>query len=81
MMCLKSPAEPKAKKRLNSVRKMVYLEAEEDSEEIIKQADTEGTIMLEGYKYDQGREELITAIVDLIGTESPTEKIQREVEI
>lgn len=75
MMRLISPEKSKAKDRLNIVGLMIYLEANEEAKETIKQSKTVGTLMLEESECDQGREELSTAILDLIATKFSTEKI------
>lgn len=81
MLRLMSMTDPKAQARLSSVGLILYLAADDDAKETIKQAETEGSIVLEGSEGDQDRAGLIRSIVDLIATDSPTEKIHREVEM
>lgn len=60
---------------------MLYLAADDDAKEALKQAETEGTLSLEGSEDDENRTELVAKIMSILATESPTEKIQREVEL
>lgn len=60
---------------------LLYLSADNDAKESIKQAETEGTIVLEGFSDDEDRTEIFSKIIDLIATASPTEQMLREVEM
>lgn len=55
MLRLLSIADPKAQGRLRSVGLMLYLAADDEAKETIKQAETEGTLILEGSEKDQDR--------------------------
>lgn len=73
------PADFKAQSRLNSVGLMPYFAADDDTKETIKKAKTEDVITLEGTDTDQDRAQLGQAIAGTIATDSPTEKIRREI--
>lgn len=81
MLRVMAASDPKANARLRSVGLMLYLAADDDAKETIKQAETEGQFVLKGSDEDPDRTELVEALLTLIATETPTEKVQREVEM
>lgn len=60
---------------------ILYLAADDAAKEIIKQAETEGNLLLYSTEEDGDRTELVESIVILIATKSATEKVQCEVEM
>lgn len=81
MLRLRATTDYRAEALLRSVGLMLYLAADDDAQETIKQAETEGRIVLEGSDDDADRSALVASIISLIATDSPTEKIQREVDL
>lgn len=79
MFCLMSAEDPKAQARLYCVRLMLYLAADDNAKETIKQAETKDDLILEGSAGDQDRTKIVQTIVDIIATEYPTKNIQKEV--
>lgn len=60
---------------------MLYLSADDDAKETIKQADNLDTLDLEGTSSDKDLKDLIESIMDIISTGAPVENIQREFEM
>lgn len=81
MLRLIEKYDQKEQARLAGVGFMLYLTADDDAKEALKKAETGGTLSLEGSEDDEDRTELVHAIMSLLATKSPTEKIQREVEM
>lgn len=81
MLRIMAISNVRAQAVLRNVGLMQYIEADEDSKETIKKAEKEGRIVLEGIQDDDDRSILVGSIVDLIDTESLTEKIRTEVEM
>lgn len=51
---------------------MLYLTADDYAKEALKQEEAEGKLLLEGAEGDENRTELVSAIMPIIATESPT---------
>lgn len=81
MLHLMEKSDRKAQDRLAAVGFMLYLAHDDEAMESMNQTDTEGTLSLERADRYEERGELLHAVMYILATESPTEKIRREIEM
>lgn len=76
-----SESENNYKAMLCGIGHMIYMECNENSQELLARAEKLGLVNLEGRDGDDSRQGMVEEIIKVIVRDTPSERVKREVEI